>query len=268
MAYGQQSSRDRAASLAAVALVHVLVGAVLLRGWTVEVTPATSTRTAVFDVLPEPPPPEPPAIPPPAEAKADAPRPRDPEGAASPANLRDTPVPVVAPEPIIQLPVPPPIATAPVAAAGTRPEAGAADVPGPGTGAGGVGDGRGSGRFGDGTGGGGGGGIARDAAWIGGGIDDRDWPRGVSEPGTVRTVRMRLTVTPRGRVSDCVVAQSSGNGVLDRTTCRLAVARLRFRPALDGFGRPTTAVVPGTHEWGERAEPADVWVEPTIPDDE
>ena len=61
MAYGYGTRRDRATSLVGVALVHALVGAVLIRGWAVETAEQAAVRTAVFDVLPEPPP-EPPGM--------------------------------------------------------------------------------------------------------------------------------------------------------------------------------------------------------------
>lgn len=267
MAYGQPTRRDRATSVAAVALVHAALALILLRGWTVPLAPLPPREpTVLLDIAPAPP--EPPAQPPPAEARADAPRPKDPEGAASPADLRNTPVPVAAPEPIVQLPPPPPIDTAPVPATGTRTEAGASDVPGPGTGAGGVGDGRGSGLSGDGTGGGGGGGRARPAAYRSGVIDDRDWPRGLDVPGFEGATIMRLTISTGGRVIACGIARSSGLASLDRLGCRLAMRRFRYRPALDGNGQATRSVETARQEWAQDARPADIWVEPTIPDDE
>ena len=159
---------------------------------------------------------------------------------------------------------------APIAADGNGPSAGAADVPGPGTGAGGIGNGRGSGLSGDGAGGGGGGGtgLARYARYIRGGISDRDWPDGDFAPGRKYVVGLRFTVMPNGRVRNCQVTRTSGSAVLDRTTCRLLETRMRYEPARNAEGRPVPQVIPGTHDWDVAPAPPDVWVEPTIPDDE
>ena len=46
----------------------------------------------------------------------------------------------------------------------------------------------------------------------------------------------RLSVGTDGRVTDCSVTTSSGNGDLDSATCRIAKARVRFTPAKDAAG--------------------------------
>lgn len=66
-----------------------------------------------------------------------------------------------------------------------------------------------------------------------------------------------LQVSAKGRLERCDIATSSGNDVLDATTCRLIVQRARFAPALDERGR----VAPGTVRQRVR------WELPPVPQD-
>jgi len=50
-----------------------------------------------------------------------------------------------------------------------------------------------------------------------------------------------LTVGPDGRVSGCTVTSSSGNSDLDDATCRIARSKVRFTPAKDDAGNPTSS---------------------------
>ena len=56
-------------------------------------------------------------------------------------------------------------------------------------------------------------------------------------------VGLRLTVSAKGKVSNCAVRQSSGSQVLDGATCILLTRRARFEPALDAAGQPTEAKI-------------------------
>ena len=56
---------------------------------------------------------------------------------------------------------------------------------------------------------------------------------------------MNFTVMPNGRIRNCTVTRSSGIRELDALTCRLLERRLRYRPALDGEGRPTSQLLVG-----------------------
>ncbi len=158
----------------------------------------------------------------------------EPEGAASAANLRSRAAPVRAtPQPPTLLPLD--FATAPQPADGADASSGAADSAGPGTGAGGAGDGFGSGAGGSGT---GGGVPAQRAAYRSGGIKRSEYPAGASRAKPKRVVGMNLDIDATGRVTRCAIAESSGDAVLDRETCRLAVARFRYRPARNADGKP------------------------------
>lgn len=175
---------------------------------------------------------------------------KEPEGEAAPPNIRSTPTEVVAPKPPVVL-IPPPIPAATVSGSGTDATAGAAEVPGPGQGAGGIGNGRGSGGEGDGT---------------GSGWDDDTPPRHIRGRVTFsdatrvapweqiigRSMTTRFQVNVDGRVSDCRVTVSSGLRDLDETVCRLIEERFRYRPSVDGRGRPVRSGVEMDHSWDQR----------------
>jgi protein TonB len=258
-----QENRDRLKSGLAVTAFHALLGYALITGLGIDVQREVGEQLKMFDVTEEPPPP-PVELPPPQEEKSEKRQIKDPEGAAAPPNLRDTPSPVVAPPPKVKLPVPPPVVAAPVPGQGNAESAGAADVPGPGTGSGGVGNGLGSGGFGNGT-GGGGGGRPTPAVLIRGSIENSDYPGRFT--GAREIVHMRFVVAPNGRVSQCEVTRSSGNPMVDETTCRLIVRRFRYRPARDASGKPVAVTIGGSHDWWMKPD-YEIEEEPTIPDDE
>ncbi len=54
------------------------------------------------------------------------------------------------------------------------------------------------------------------------------------------TVGFRLTVSPKGRATNCTVTSSSGHSDLDAAACKAMQRVARFRPALDDAGNPTT----------------------------
>ena len=255
-----RENKERITSAAVVTLLHVLIGWAFLTGLGYSVDRAVEEGLKMFDVVEPPPPPLNKPARPDIEKKAQRAKPKDPEGAASPANLRNTPTEIVAPKPVI--PLPPPIQASPIAGQGTAAAAGASNVPGLGTGAGGVGIGLGSGRYGTGTGGGGGGGRPTRARWLSGGISDSDYPRAAIEARRSGTVHLRFTIAPTGRVSACSVTRSSGSSALDSTTCRLIMARFRYRPARDGSGRPIAETIRGEHVWELGPEPPPTYIEP------
>jgi protein TonB len=224
MAGYQDTRRDKAVSALGVALIHALLGYLLVTGLGFDPVRHASETLAAFDVTEPLPPPE--TAPEPERAAA-----RE-EGAAAPPALEARPSPVVAPPPVV--PVASPVIAAPVASQSSAPTSGAAPVAGPGTGGGGVGVGTGSGGAGDGPGGGGG---AVRARQIAGAISPRDYPDGARRAGATGAVTVRFTVGADGRARGCAVAISSGRGDLDATTCRLIEARFRYRAARDAAGR-------------------------------
>ena len=170
----------------------------------------------------------------------------------APPNLRAVATPIVAPTPIVAVPVPPPVVTAPVANVGAAPTSGAAEIAGPGTGAGGEGNGTGGGGNGD-----GGGRDDTPPRQIKGRLRYADLPRTDDEASPSGTVWVKYLVEVDGRVPECRVTRSSGNRMLDETTCRLIIERFRFRPALDEDGRPVPSWLVEYHAWGVEDEDPD-----------
>lgn len=241
MAYGEPDPRARAQGLALAVLVQLAVGWVLVTGLASSFLRHPEESLATFTVSPLPAPPPPVPVEPPREQV------KAPEGAAAPPNIRSRATEVAAPEPIVIVPLPPPpIIVAPKPADAADPSSGAADRAGPGTGAGGVGDGFGAGRGGRGR---GSGLDPQPPRHVRGELRDRDYPAAAVDAGAGGAVEVRYLVWTDGRVRDCRIETSSGNRVLDETTCRLIRERFRFRPAMDEGGRPEPAWLIERHEW-------------------
>lgn len=239
-AMAPQSGTPRNRRLVAGSLVlalHIGLFALLLRPMLVP-APKPAESLILIDV-PAPPPP----APPPPAPEAEIPAPPQPAARSAPPAPRKRPRPVAAPTPPVE-PRPSPVAPAP--STGTATASGAAAA-GPGTGASGTGFGAGAGGTGS-----GGGGATR-PRWKSGRIDRRDYPAGASRAGSTGSVTAHFDVAPDGRVSGCVVAQSSGDPLLDRTTCRLIELRFRFDPARDAAGNPVAGVAGWRQDW---------WLEP------
>ena len=111
---------------------------------------------------------------------------------------------------------------------------------GSGTGAGGPGTGTGSGAGGTGA----GGGAASKPVHISGQINkasDCPLPPGGREARIGTSVILALTISPSGRATACRVYKPSGFAETDQVACRLALDRLRFKPATNSAGEPVTA---------------------------
>jgi TonB family protein len=76
-----------------------------------------------------------------------------------------------------------------------------------------------------------------------------DYPSVALQQEIEGTSGFSLTVGPDGRVSDCVITQSSGSPELDATTCTNVTRRARFEPALDASGTPTTGKYANRVRW-------------------
>ncbi|WP_397603934.1 energy transducer TonB [Sphingorhabdus sp.] len=76
-----------------------------------------------------------------------------------------------------------------------------------------------------------------------------DYPSVALQQEIEGTSGFSLTVGPDGRVSDCVITQSSGSPELDATTCTNVKRRARFEPALDASGTPTTGKYANRIRW-------------------
>ncbi|WP_309612107.1 energy transducer TonB [Sphingomonas sp.] len=235
--------KDRVRSAVLVAIIHLALGWALVTSLGYKVIPRADEALKLFNLTDQPPP----ITPLPEQTRTETRKPKDPEGAAAPPALKNSPTEVVAPK--VEPLRPPPLPAAPVPGLGSAPAAGAAPTPGPGTGRGGVGNGLGSGMSGYGNGGGGNGGRASPPVLLAGNIDERDYPPSALNTHAQGVVLFAFTVAPTGLLSDCRIVRSSGNRALDDTTCRLAMRRLRYRPAVDTAGNPVPAQVRGEQSW-------------------
>jgi protein TonB len=235
----EPSRSDRIAAVAGSALLQAVLGYALIVGLAPGLPRRVNDALQVFDILP--------AAPPPSRPKVVTRPKRAPKhaGAASPPNLRAKPAEIVVPPPIVPLVVPPPVIAAPKAGLGAAPSAGAAAVRGPGTGSGGQGAGSGSGGAGNGE----GGGAAEPARWRKGRIRDSDYPAQAAREGMQGSLLTRYAIGTDGRVTGCAVIASSGNAMLDQTTCRLVMERYRYYPARDAQGRTVPDSVTEDHTW-------------------
>jgi protein TonB len=67
-----------------------------------------------------------------------------------------------------------------------------------------------------------------------------DYPASAIAAGAQGTAQAMLTIGPDGRVTGCSLIQSTGNGALDSTTCNILRRRVKFTPARDSNGNPTS----------------------------
>jgi protein TonB len=202
--------KARLTSLAGVSLLHLLFGWALLLSFAPALVRSVSEPLGVFNVREVPPPPPEPAVEPPAErVRKPARAPQETRPASAPPAPARQAVAVAEPKRRIE-----------------RDEAGSGS--------------------GGGSGGGGAGKAIVRAQLRGGSIVPRDYPRAAN--GSQGTVEARLAVSAAGAVTGCTVSRSSGNAVLDATTCRLIRQRFRFTPARDAQGNP----VPSEQGWRQR----------------
>lgn len=219
------SPRTKVGVAVLVVLFHVIVVLGLIRAFAPDfAVKAVETVVSTFTVtITAPPPPEPAKAPDKAGTAGDAGRKavaREVNAAKAKVELAKTPAPRAA-------------------STGAANTSGAAQTGG-GTGAGGTGSGPGAGGSGTGA----GGGAASKVQHIGGQINNaRDFPvpPGGREERIGKAVILALTVAPSGRATACRVYKSSGLPDTDAAACRLAMERLRFKPATNAAGEPVTA---------------------------
>lgn len=218
-----------------VALLHLAAIIGLIRAFAPDFTAQVAkTVLSSFSVTITAPPPEPKP-----EPKA---APKAPDDAGN-AGKKAIPKEVTAPKPrIVIAPKPAPQASS----SGSANTSGARDS-GSGTGADGHGNGTGAGGSGTGT----GGGAVTKPIHVSGQIDrasDFPIPPGGREARIGKSVILALTISPTGRATACRVYRPSGLSDTDQVACRLAIERLRFKPATNAAGEPVT----GTFYWQQR----------------
>ncbi len=213
MAYAdQQMSGNKITALIIVALIHIVVGYALVTGLAYEGMKKVIQKVTTIDIKEEKKKEEPP--PPP--KKLDTPPP--------PIVAPPPPINVsTAPPPIQTVITPPPAPPPPVLAPPAAPPA----PPPP--------------RF-----------TAKGAVpkgnpsnWA----NANDYPSRALREEKEGVTRIRVSVSPDGRVASCDVTGSSGSDELDSATCSLITRRARFTPAMDGEGQPTAGSWTGAIRW-------------------
>ena len=203
MAYADQTmSGNRIIALIIVAVIHVLIGYVLVTGLAYEATKKIIERVTTVDIE-EPPPPEPEDEPPP-PPEPDAPPP--PVAPPPPINIAPAPPPIQT-QPTIPPPAPPALIVPPPAPPAPPSLARGATT-------------RNERRW---------------AARI-----QENYPSRALREEIEGTVGVRVSVSPDGRVATCAVTASSGSRILDDAACKGMQRYARFNPALDAAGNPTT----------------------------
>jgi|SRR3954451_2420297 len=221
--------RERAYALAAVVLVQLVLGFVVLTGFRVELTrSADAVQRLIKIALAKPPPPPPPIRPAPKPAHRTSSAPK-----AAPKPLGGS----VGPQPAHALPSVTPI----VAVHPTVAPSGGGSGTGPALGSG-AGGGSGGQGYGEGEGG-------TDLEHIGGEILLSDYPPSLGRAGVGGRVTVTFTVQVNGRATGCHVTRSSRVPELDALTCHIVEQRFRFRPSTDRYGRPIPDEVDWDHDW-------------------
>jgi TonB family protein len=83
------------------------------------------------------------------------------------------------------------------------------------------------------------------AAWV----SDADYPDAAIHDNASGSVLARLKVGTDGRVSECVVVESSKNEALDAKTCQIFQRRGKFHPAIGADGKPTVGLTAIRIRW-------------------
>lgn len=158
------------------------------------------------------------------------------EGAQGDPGKEAVPQPVTAPTPRRQVKEDRPAPRA--ASTGSATTSGATQS-GDGTGAAGSGVGTGSGRGGSGQ-----GGVAATKPVLVRSITDSSAfpiPPGGRQARIGKSVVVKLTVSPQGRVTSCSVYRASPFPETDAVVCQLSYEQIRFEPARDAQGNPVAA---------------------------
>ncbi|MGN6820341.1 MAG: energy transducer TonB [Sphingomonas sp.] len=78
---------------------------------------------------------------------------------------------------------------------------------------------------------------------------DTDYPAEAKRNNQQGRVTIGLYVDPQGRPERCIVITRSGSSSLDQTSCRLAMMRARFKPAVTRDGAPTGFIYTTSMLW-------------------
>jgi protein TonB len=210
MAYADQSmSGNRITALIIVAIIHIVVGYLLVTGLGYDIVKKAVQRVTTIDVKEEvkkepPPPPKKVDLPPPPPIVAPPPK----MALAPPPPMTVVTEPPPPPPPVL---VPPPPAAPPPPRFTPKP---AMPKGNPGN-------------------------------WA----TTSDYPSRALREERQGVTSFHVTVGPDGRVTSCQVTGSSGSPDLDEATCSNVTRRARFTPATDGEGNPTTGSYSNRIRW-------------------
>jgi len=212
MAYAdQEMSGSRVTSIIIVALIHVLVGYLLISGLAISAVKEIAERVTTVNIEDEPPPPEEEPPPPPETPQETAPPP--PVAPAPPINIAPAPPPIattttIPPPAPPALTIPPPAPPAPPPAPPPPPSQARGASPK---------------------------GLSRWSRRI-----SENYPSRALREETEGNVGVSVSIGANGRVAGCRVVRSSGSSILDDAACKGMQRYARFDPALDAAGNPTT----------------------------
>lgn len=85
----------------------------------------------------------------------------------------------------------------------------------------------------------------RPASWV----KDSDYPSKAMRERRVGHNKFKLSITAAGRVSDCIILESSGHADLDERTCEIMTRRGRFKPATNAQGEPVSGMWDSAFTW-------------------
>lgn len=208
----RETTGSRVTAIVTVSILVALFGWAFVSGLAVDSTKKILEKLNAFDVAPPPPPPPPDKPPPPPPDQPNLPPPPT-VPTAFPPPVPVAPVYSTPPSPPAPPTMAPPSPPAPVVAPPSPPpppsQASAAKPKG------------------------------SPAGWF----TNDDYPADARRAQAAGRVAVRLSIDATGRVADCQVTASSGNGSLDAQTCNLAKRRGRFTPAKDAAGNG----IPGSY---------------------
>lgn len=80
-------------------------------------------------------------------------------------------------------------------------------------------------------------------------ITTNDYPARPLRDGVEGVAEYRVVIGSNGLVSSCEITQSTGDGTLDQTTCRLISRKARFQAATDESGASVVGTYTGKVRW-------------------
>ena len=206
MSYAQRKeiSGNRTMAIIMVVLIQFGLGYAIVTGLAFNVIKKTVQDLKTFDVEEQPPPPEPPPPPP-----KDMPKVPPPPVTPPPlVRVNTAPPPIQVVEAPTPPPIPPVVQAPPPPAPPPPPHKTVSAAPARGD--------------------------VRTA------FSNDDYPAAAIAAEASGTAQARLTIGPDGRVAGCDLVRSTGNSALDATTCNILRRRVKFTPARDSNGNPTT----------------------------